>query len=59
MSTPWPMLSILTVYGIFVLKIGPMMMKNREPFNIKYILMIYNFTQTLYNMFIVSEVSSK
>lgn len=59
MSTPWPMLSILIVYGIFVLKVGPKMMENREPYNIKYILMVYNLTQTLYNMFIVSEVSSK
>jgi len=58
MSTPWPILSILTVYLLFVVKLGPNMMKDREPFNIKHIMMIYNLVQTLYNIFIVSEASS-
>lgn len=56
MSTPWPVLTILTVYLLFVIKLGPNMMKNREPFNIKRIMMIYNLVQTLYNIFIISEV---
>jgi len=59
MSTPWPVLSILTVYLLFVLKLGPKMMKNHEPFNIKRIIMVYNFIQTLYNFYIVSDVSFK
>jgi len=57
MSTPWPILSILTVYLLFVVKFGPNMMKNREPFKIKQIMMMYNLIQTLYNIFIVSDVS--
>ncbi|VVC28055.1 ELO family, conserved site,ELO family [Cinara cedri] len=56
MSTPWPMLSILTVYLLFVLKLGPELMQNREPFKIKYIMMIYNLIQTIYNMYIVSHI---
>lgn len=59
MSTPWPILSILTVYLLFVLKLGPKMMKNREPLNIKRIIMVYNLTQTMYNFYIVSDVSFK
>jgi len=57
MSTPWPVLSILIAYMLFVLKLGPKMMENREPFKIKHIMMVYNIVQTIYNMYIVSEVS--
>lgn len=57
MSTPWPILIILTVYLLFVLKIGPKIMKNRRPFNIKYIMMSYNLMQIVYNMYIVIWVS--
>uniref|UniRef100_A0A2S2P5M5 Elongation of very long chain fatty acids protein n=1 Tax=Schizaphis graminum TaxID=13262 RepID=A0A2S2P5M5_SCHGA len=56
MSTPWPVLSILIAYLLFVLKLGPKMMENREPFKIKRIMMVYNIVQTIYNIFIVSEV---
>lgn len=56
MSTPWPIMIILTGYLLFVLKIGPKIMENREPFKLKYLMMAYNLTQTLYNLFIVSEV---
>lgn len=57
MSTPWPVLSILVAYLLFVLKFGPKMMENRQPFKIKRIIMVYNIAQTIYNIFIVSEVS--
>ncbi|XP_025193398.1 elongation of very long chain fatty acids protein 4-like [Melanaphis sacchari] len=56
MSTPWPILSILIVYLLFVLKIGPKMMENREPFKIKRIMMVYNILQAMYNLFIVSKI---
>jgi len=36
-----------------------MMMKNHEPFNIKRIIMVYNLIQTLYNFYIISDVSFK
>ncbi|XP_050440915.1 elongation of very long chain fatty acids protein 4-like [Adelges cooleyi] len=56
MSTPWPVFSILAVYLFFVLIYGPKMMKKREPFNIKTIMMAYNFIQTVYNCYIVSAM---
>jgi len=57
MSTPWPVLSIVIAYLLFVLKLGPKMMENREPFKIKRIMMVYNILQAIYNIFIISEVS--
>lgn len=59
MSTPWPIFSILVIYLVFVLKIGPKIMENRRPLNIKYIMMVYNFTQTIYNFYIISKVCLK
>ncbi|XP_025416892.1 elongation of very long chain fatty acids protein 4-like [Sipha flava] len=56
MRTPWPMFIILAAYLLFVLKLGPNMMKNREPYNIKHIMMIYNLAQTAYNIYIISAV---
>jgi len=32
---PWPLLSIIFLYLIFVTKIGPQFMKNRAPFQLK------------------------
>lgn len=57
MSTPWPVLSTLAVYLLFVLKFGPKMMENRKPFNIKHVMLLYNAIQTLYNGWLVCWVS--
>ncbi|XP_022177785.1 elongation of very long chain fatty acids protein 4-like [Myzus persicae] len=53
MSSPWPVLSILSMYLFFVLKLGPNMMENRKPFNIKYVMLLYNAIQTIYNGWLV------
>uniref|UniRef100_A0A2S2R9I2 Elongation of very long chain fatty acids protein n=1 Tax=Sipha flava TaxID=143950 RepID=A0A2S2R9I2_9HEMI len=53
MSTPWSVLSILSVYLFFVLKVGPNMMENRKPYNIKNVMLLYNAIQTLYNGWLV------
>ncbi|XP_025193399.1 elongation of very long chain fatty acids protein 4-like [Melanaphis sacchari] len=63
-SSLWPLCIILTLYLTFVLKIGPKIMENREPINIKYIILFYNLMQTIFNsyilvyQFIKPEVSS-
>lgn len=57
MSTPWPVLSIISVYLLFVLKLGPNMMENRKPFNIKYVMLVYNAIQTIYNAWLIIWVS--
>ncbi|XP_015364617.1 PREDICTED: elongation of very long chain fatty acids protein AAEL008004-like [Diuraphis noxia] len=53
MRSPVPVFSIVAVYLLFILKIGPNMMKNREPYRLKHIMLIYNLFQTGYNAFIL------
>ncbi|XP_050521966.1 elongation of very long chain fatty acids protein AAEL008004-like [Daktulosphaira vitifoliae] len=55
MSSMWPVLLILIAYLYFVLKLGPSIMKNRKPFNIDRIVMIYNIVQVLYSTYLVKE----
>ncbi|XP_050524462.1 elongation of very long chain fatty acids protein 4-like isoform X2 [Daktulosphaira vitifoliae] len=56
MKTPWPILSILAVYWLFVVKVGPKWMEKRKPFNLKYIMMIYNLSQLLFNGYMLWRV---
>ncbi|KAL5243380.1 hypothetical protein ACI65C_010790 [Semiaphis heraclei] len=53
MRSPVPVFSIVAVYLLFILKIGPNMMKNREPYRLKHIMLVYNLFQTGYNAFIL------
>ena len=52
-----PTLIITAVYVIFVTKIGPAFMANREPFQLKWPIVIYNFVCIAINFHIFSEVS--
>eukprot|EP00102_Acyrthosiphon_pisum_P006905 XP_003240858.1 PREDICTED: elongation of very long chain fatty acids protein 1 [Acyrthosiphon pisum] len=51
-NSPWPICIILALYLTFVLKLGPKLMKNREPMNIKYLILFYNLMQTMFNSYI-------
>uniref|UniRef100_A0A1E1WBM7 Elongation of very long chain fatty acids protein n=1 Tax=Pectinophora gossypiella TaxID=13191 RepID=A0A1E1WBM7_PECGO len=53
MSSPVPVLSIMSAYLLFVLKLGPDYMKKRPPFNLNNLLVVYNFVQVLVSAFIV------
>lgn len=55
-NSSWVVISTLTVYLGFVLHIGPKYMKDKKPMNIKYIILVYNLFQTVYNAWIVSKV---
>lgn len=55
-SSSWVVIGLLVVYLSVVLHIGPKYMKDREPMNIKYIILAYNLFQTIYNAWIVSKV---
>lgn len=57
MTTPWPILSILSFYLLFVLKFGPNFMESRKPYSLKTPILFYNIFQTLYNAWLVSMVS--
>ncbi|KAH8241407.1 hypothetical protein KR026_000310, partial [Drosophila bipectinata] len=48
-SSPWPTLIILSSYLLFVLKVGPKLMKNREPFDLRGVIKVYNIFQIVYN----------
>lgn len=56
MGSPWPMTLILISYLAFVLKIGPEFMKDRKPFQLKLILLVYNLLQTVISTYIVLQL---
>lgn len=56
MSSPLPVLTILTLWLFFIYKWGPEFMKNREPFNLKKIMIVYNIFQVLCNVYILSWI---
>lgn len=47
--------SILVCYIVFVLYVGPRIMKNRKPMELRYILIVYNFAQVLVSMWLFHE----
>ncbi|XP_019870260.1 elongation of very long chain fatty acids protein-like [Aethina tumida] len=50
-----PVTSLATIYLLFVLKLGPLYMQNRKPFQIKNTLIVYNFIQVLLSTYIFYE----
>lgn len=57
MQNPIPMSSILLCYLFFVMYLGPRIMANRKPFQLKEAMIVYNFTLVALSVFIVYEVS--
>lgn len=57
MSSPWPSLVICVAYFVFV-KMGPTIMANREPFELKKVLIVYNFCMVLLSTYCFVEVST-
>lgn len=45
MSNPFTIIALLTVYLCFILKWGPNYMKNRKPFNLNKLIIVYNILQ--------------
>jgi len=52
-----PTLIITAVYVLFVTWIGPKFMENREPYKLKWPIVIYNFVCIAINFHICKEVS--
>jgi elongation of very long chain fatty acids protein 7 len=52
---PWTMLSIMCAYLIFVKKLGPELMKNREPFVLRTPMLIYNIFLVVFNAYFFVE----
>ncbi|KOB75554.1 Palmitoyltransferase [Operophtera brumata] len=53
MDTPTTAFLILALYIVFVLKLGPQIMKNRPPYNLNNILRIYNALQVVSSAYVV------
>ena len=57
MQTPVAMSAILLCYLFFVLYLGPRIMRNRKPLQLKEAMITYNFALVALSIFIVYEVS--
>ncbi|XP_039748941.1 elongation of very long chain fatty acids protein 7-like [Pararge aegeria] len=51
MRSPIPLAAIMSCYWIFVLKLGPMYMKKKEPLHVKKYLVAYNIFQVLFSLY--------
>lgn len=56
MQSPVPMTTILLCYLFFVLYLGPRIMANRKPFQLKEAMIVYNFLLVALSIYIVYEV---
>jgi hypothetical protein len=53
---PLPLLTILITYNYFCLSAGPRWMKDRKPFDLKYVLIVYNAVQVVFSTWLINEV---
>lgn len=56
MQSPVEMTSILLVYVLFAVSVGPRLMANRKPFGLNSAMIVYNLSMVLMNGYIVYEV---
>nr|CAD7461436.1 unnamed protein product [Timema tahoe] len=52
MSGPGPVLSIVATYLVFVVKIGPWIMRDRKPYRLQKILVLYNLVQVVLSVYL-------
>lgn len=50
--SPWRLISLVGLYLIFVLKVGPQLMKKKEPFDLRGLVRAYNFTNIMFNIWL-------
>uniref|UniRef100_A0A4W3KHL5 Elongation of very long chain fatty acids protein n=1 Tax=Callorhinchus milii TaxID=7868 RepID=A0A4W3KHL5_CALMI len=55
MSSPLPQTIIIGAYIYFVTSFGPKFMENRKPFNLKQIMIVYNFSLVLFSIYMCYE----
>ncbi|XP_068898145.1 very long chain fatty acid elongase AAEL008004-like isoform X3 [Tenebrio molitor] len=56
MSSPIPTIAIVLLYIYFVKFLGPQLMKNRKPFQLKTAILVYNLLQVLLSTYLFYEV---
>ncbi|XP_051950303.1 elongation of very long chain fatty acids protein 7a [Xyrauchen texanus] len=55
MSSPFPQTIIIAFYIYFVKSLGPRIMENRKPFELKQVLVIYNFSIVAFSLYMCYE----
>ncbi|RZF39340.1 hypothetical protein LSTR_LSTR000861 [Laodelphax striatellus] len=55
MGSPFPTIMLLVFYQYFVRSLGPWLMKDREPFKLDKVMILYNLVQILLNGWFVEE----
>jgi len=56
MESVWPTVALSSMYYLIVRYIGPRVMKEREPFDLKYVMLVYNLFQTVFNGWLLYNV---
>jgi hypothetical protein len=49
-------MTILITYNYFCSSAGPRWMKDRKPFDLKYVMIVYNAVQVVFSIWLVNEV---
>lgn len=57
MASLGPVLTILAIYLVFVMKIGPVFMRKRQAYKLTHTLLIYNAVQVVISIYLVYRVS--
>lgn len=57
MSSPFPTLALCVFYAYFSKSLAPKLMEKRKPMDLRTVLVIYNFFQTIFSAWIFYEVS--
>ena len=57
MSSPWPTLAICLSYAYFVKVLGPKLMENRKPFNLRKTMIYYNLFEVVFSFWLFYQVS--
>lgn len=57
MSSPLPQTIIIVAYIYFVTSLGPRIMENRKAFDLKGVLIVYNFGVVALSLYMCYEVS--
>lgn len=58
MSSPFPQTMIILSYIYFVTTLGPRLMENRKPFDLKQPMIIYNFSIVAFSLYMIYEVGN-
>ena len=56
-ASPWPTVSFVTAY-LFIVKVGPKIMEKRKAYDLRELLIVYNFALVLLSAWMAYEVSA-